>query len=322
MKNCNRTAEEINARHQDAMLQNGSRDSFFAFSEIQDVAIEVFEEEMEIVKIERAAAASPPEPDPSHLSRGRRSPRPYRNGHSRRIDAVASSRHATQSNLGLPRPITRHEPSAPVPADPEPPPAPASSPSNSPSAQTALVPGTFYPLANTAIPQGAVRRRRNDGIAQIPDVHPHQEPRHSAVDLPSAKESYEVVTVRISRAGSKTPALGLRGQETNARLYRDFSRNVMSQNLAVQLGLNIHFTSAGRDEVMAAHQTPGGDATHLMVGHVRFVCSNGTLAFRVRCLVSRHTVHGASLVLGRPYVEQMEEARNGRRGESLRACMS
>jgi hypothetical protein len=106
------------------------------------------------------------------------------------------------------------------------------------------------------------------------------------------------------------------GQSVTARLYENFRRCIMSQALAVHLGLTIRPIVAEID--MPLYRLfPKPNSPFTMVGHVYFVWTTGSLAFRVRCSVVAETEFlGAPLVLGRPYIESRDSARRARRGNS------
>jgi len=153
----------------------------------------------------------------------------------------------------------------------------------------------------------------NARVAQLANPEPRQ-PLAESID---GLTRFEVIAGNISSATDRPLVPDSTGQPVTARLYENFGRSLMSQNLAVQLGLEIHRIVAEIDTPLQRRTFPEPSSPLIMVGHVYFVWRSSSLAFQVRCsVVEQNEFLGAPLVLGRPFVESRDAARLARRGNS------
>ncbi|OBT66177.1 hypothetical protein VE03_05091 [Pseudogymnoascus sp. 23342-1-I1] len=147
----------------------------------------------------------------------------------------------------------------------------------------------------------------NNRSTQPPETHLPQETATPYLKPPGASDEYEEINGYISQTMSRNSKSSSR--TITARLYPNFSMNVMSQALAEQLGLNI---TALTDED-AAKTFPiirsSRDRSNHSVGLVRFVWHTPTDIISITCTVfEREIVPGVPLGLGKPYIQQIETA--------------
>lgn len=152
----------------------------------------------------------------------------------------------------------------------------------------------------------------NAPVAQLANP----EPRQPLAQDYNRSTPFELIAGNIFRETGRPFVPDSTGQPVTARLYENFGRSIMSQNLAVQSGLEIRPIVA-EIETSLQRLFPEPISPYTMVGHVYFVWRSGSLAFQVRCsVVEQNEFLGAPLVLGRSFVESRDAARLARRGNS------
>ena len=152
-------------------------------------------------------------------------------------------------------------------------------------------------------PASASRARRNGSLFYIQDT----------------LDKYEEITVQISQTSVKGYPDSLT-QIVKARVYPNFGSNVISQNLAQQLGLTITVPIDNDYIRVIPSQAPSGVRVRRSVGRVLFDWHTDSHTLNVTCSVlEQDIVPGVQLVVGKPYIQQVEAARKNSRGESSRA---